>query len=649
MKKTVLYLFILLLAGQVKAQIQLGKTDMPVPGKTYTIHKSVDSAVWKLQGNIEAGNPGANGVYDFTKLFQLGTDSSRLKLMDPKKFDLGSPFTSANAVVRTEAQVRAYRDPLVFTTNDFPAAGQKYLTNFVQVQDTFSGNIGNYVYYDGKGLGQKFYFDLLRWYAHDSSYVEYMDIATTPWAGKIAGAQAAKLVRTVYDNDGKVMYEIYNIYAQQGNDWMVLGIGAKVDKGLLTSGTPNGTYAYTQAKTHPAYRSRTTSLQYGDSLVDSSAWHASITEGFTKLNHSEQIHISRKAAAAGVLYLPNDSFEVIRVDRIEFRAQYDSIFVFGSLNQSNMDTATHFISEFFAKGFGEPILRLERTARRDSILSMTYLNTMNNQKFSPLKFDTLSQLFSYYNISDTKAEVVGITGIVDPGVLTGMPSGMDTLHAAYSKPQLFVSTSFKDGFKNTDVSKWNIELKLNSFSSVKISTTETNVMEVDGYGTLYLNQDTTDVLRVKVLNTQLQTQTFLVGGFPVNSNTDTITTFRYEYWGKYSGMPLVKLEFDSPDMNWINSCEYVNVPKGVPTNTHSAASEVLALYPNPANDFCKINTGSTAEFEAVVTDLSGKVMWQQRFAGSTQIATAAWPKGMYMVKLNNLQNSKIQVAKLLVE
>jgi hypothetical protein len=68
----------------------------------------------------------------------------------------------------------------------------------------------------------------------------------------------------------------------------------------------------------------------------------------------------------------------------------------------------------------------------------------------------------------------------------------------------------------------------------------------------------------------------------------------------------------------------------------------LWVYPNPVRDSFRIR-GLTAPAVVVVTDMGGKIIWEQTVTGSESIPASSWPAGVYLLRV---QGQTVKVVKM---
>ncbi len=134
--------------------------------------------------------------------------------------------------------------------------------------------------------------------------------------------------------------------------------------------------------------------------------------------------------------------------------------------------------------------------------------------------------------------------------------------------------------------------------------------------------------------------------------SDTGYSYHFEWFVANNRYPVMQLDFDvQQDANGQlqltgSSGSYrVLVPQSVTTATGPAPA--LLLSPNPTTGMVRIDVPTsfrTAQATAIITDLAGKVVYQQALNGqeSVSINTANWVKGLYFVQLQHTNGTRLQ-------
>lgn len=633
------------------AQISLEKEDIIKKDKAYKIYNVADSMWWRISDTVDFGTSGANGVYDLRNLKKLGYDTTYLLLNDKSNYDFGSEHPNANAGALTDIQRYYFRDPISFEKADFPKAGDTF--NYVSKNPNLSwgGNLLDFIWL-AKGANSRFDFEIIDIFNDTtlSDSLKYLKPKVTPFASNFTDATAAKIQEQQVVN-GDTVIQIFEYYKELNNDYVNYAIGARVDKGFLTTQTPSNQYAMVTSKINSPIKKHSTTQQFGDSTVTQSLWRASFTEGVLQLNHFDLTTTTNKVMGYGTLYLPHDSFQVMQIGLTTVHNSVDSIFVFGSLSQVDANLDTTFEILYYAKGYGEPIAKIEINRDTTQALSFQYLNVPNVAQFSEEKSSVISEFYSFFDIQDNKASITGQSMIMDQGAFFGNgPTGIfDTIHAPFNKKQLMVSTDMVYGFGHADTVNYEINYNPGGGFTYRIRTTEIRTVGVDGYGTLYLNEDTAQVLRVVIAKEERQEVSILIGGFPIQSFNNNSFSYEMEFWGKQAQIPLAQAQFDTSDFAFAYSCQYTDVPEITVGLSKKPSNESISVYPNPAKDLFFVNGIENNNYQILVFETSGKEVYNSTFSGKAMVNTQAWDKGIYLVKTTNTANGSIAVERLIIE
>lgn len=641
---------ILSISVEVKAQIIFDKNDLIKKDTIYNRYE-VDEYSSVILSNIDLGTTGADARYDFSAVGNFKIDSSVFVLKAPEVF--GSSFKKthprANLVYNDETDVEYFRDPPNLNSTDFIAGEITYKYSNVDTHDVQYGSLSRFIGFQGIGNSNHYHFRNVDFFQQWSHNEEYLTPSKTSWASDFPGANAAKRSEVVKNDKGQTFYEIYDFYQAKGNDYLKTGVGIKVDKGLLTNGTPNGTYIYSSAKVRSAQLVYSANFNSDTSLVDSSIWRTSVKEGVTTLNHWDATKDSFFVDGSGLLVLPRDTFEVLRVWKKTTRISADSIFLLGTLQGVDIDTQHVNTIEFYSKGFGAPIVRMVVDADTQ-LISLNYLDTVNVVPLSPLKPDTIFKSFILLQKTDKAVSTVGQSFVLDVRANFGAPPiGIkDTVHGVYIGDQLKTSASLAYGFSNKDSVSWELNLDARLGFEMKIETSELQISEADGYGTLHLGKDTAQVIRVKVKHTEIWKRSQFVNGTLKHVEMDTSHSYFLNYLGKNAGLPLVEIEFVNDSYDRIRSLKFTDVPKrkynssGIATNTEPIA------YPNPANDEVTIMAAGNHEQHLQILDISGKTLLNKKMHSSSTIDTSQWETGVYFIKVTHPKTGAVSMVKLIV-
>lgn len=632
------------------AQIVLDKDDLIKVNKKYDIFKVSDSSSWKLD-TLKYGKPGADGVYDFRLATKLGYKKTTFNTMGLVDIGIGADKAHATADMGVLAETDSiyYRDPIKFDSDDLPKAGDKYDVVSVDPNGRFGNAINIYDFEEDQVPrynfgGFRFLFD------STETPAEYLDPSKTQWSADFTDADAAKLVSEIEDDQGNIIGRIYDFYEEQGGDLIKTHVGAQFDKGFLSAQQANGDFANAASKVTPNHTIRSSKMATNYRGGDSSAWSVEITEGITTLKHREVLRDTFFVLGNGILYMDHDSFQVVKVLKYQWHYTESEILVMGTSVQTTDDLTLNVSHEYYAKGYGDPVLKIDFNEEMDSVTSMSYIRDRNKVPFTKESGAESLKMYSFYNVDDKKAEIVGISALIDvQGQFTRVPSGkIDTLHIPFKGTQLTTSTAFDDQFTDKSTVEWDVTLKFNETTSVKLGTKEEREIIVDGYGTIYLFDDTASVLRVRIKTTEIQTSQSIEDGVPGAIEEDTTETFIIEYWGKSAGVPLASAEFIDGTYSWPFSFEFTAIPE-LPTSVSDHGTLEAAVFPNPASNNFTVSLIGMSAAEVNITDIHGRTMVSERTSDQLNVDASQWSRGIYLVKMTNLTNGKTAIKKLVVE
>jgi PKD repeat protein len=75
----------------------------------------------------------------------------------------------------------------------------------------------------------------------------------------------------------------------------------------------------------------------------------------------------------------------------------------------------------------------------------------------------------------------------------------------------------------------------------------------------------------------------------------------------------------------------------------------VSLYPNPNNGIFTVSVPGTAQAELNILDIHGKSIWKERFSGTQAIQPGNLNKGVYLVKILDVDSGSIVVKRLLIK
>lgn len=644
----------LLIVGSLslaKAQIVLDKDDFVKPNKEYEQFRTHDTSIFYLQ-SVDFGEPGPNKTYDFRTLPFFGYDTVKIETIGPDQ--LGSEFTkqhpTATAGAVLERDWISYRDPMTFSDSDLPKAGDAYDIEVVDPNSEFFGNAVHFFYHEDFEAETDYFFGGMEFLFNSTSGSdEYLEPSKTKWPTDFPDADLAKLHSTI-QNDGSVIARIYNFYEKTPAGLVKTNVGVEIDKGFVATQTPSGVFVKTTSKVTPQHLSKTTNRARGEGHLATSSWQVEVQEGITTMKHKETLYDTLVAVGTGILYLDHDSFQVSKLIRYQ-RIISETEFLISGNSVGTFDDDSVVVShEYYARGFGDPVLKVDFTEDQDSVIAMQFISEKNKVPFTKQNFSEVFARYGLFSSDDNKSEVVGLSALIDiEAQFFGRPSGkIDTLHAPYKGSQLLVSTAFETGFQNKDEVEWKIRLNLNDTAEIEIETLEIKDINVDGHGSIYLFKDTASVLRATVTHTAIEKTNYYSNGYLVDSETDTSITYSVEYWGKDAGMPLLKVEFDDEDHTFPMGVEFTSIPD-LPTSVQSKPKSGFSVYPNPASDQVTVTRDSKAPSLIELLDINGKQLISAQMGSNFTFDVSHLEKGIYMVRILDLEGRQSELKKLVIQ
>jgi hypothetical protein len=355
----------------------------------------------------------------------------------------------------------------------------------------------------------------------------------------------------------------------------------------------------------------------------------------------------------GTMYMPNnDSFEFMQVLRYTFNTIIDTVLMAGNVMQVNVDTAGMFEMLYYAKGYGEPIVKMEVDTGRGEVISLQYLNVPNVAKLSPLKSDTVQVIYAFYKREEGKLSTTGLSAILDMGAMMGdgRNGDKDTFHVQFEKPQVIISDEMVYGFGFSDEIEYtlNMDAPDQPGATIEIKTTEIRTVGVDGHGTLLMNNDSASVLRINIITKETQEVTFKLFGFPVNSFSFDDYSYELVYWGTDAQMPLVRATFDTSDYAYAWECEFTEGPFVYVGSNKEPLVKTFDAYPNPTSGLIQVN-GISENALVQVYDLNGKMILNENASFNTSIDLSPFENGMYLLKVVDSNNNSVLTKRIIKE
>lgn len=191
-------------------------------------------------------------------------------------------------------------------------------------------------------------------------------------------------------------------------------------------------------------------------------------------------------------------------------------------------------------------------------------------------------------------------------------------------------------------------------SGVPISANFTGNSNViaDGSGTLSLPGGSAAIFTNVIRVATSQTLNFTVQFPPA---TGTLTEIRYDYYSVGVKAPLLSIQNStiiSPAGNPTQSLVYMQkdyMDPALGINEKKAATISLSVYPNPATSFINLTTESAQAKEALIYDVTGKLIDRQIFTdGKIKLDVTSYSNGLYIYKVTNASGQNLKTGKLTV-
>jgi hypothetical protein len=173
--------------------------------------------------------------------------------------------------------------------------------------------------------------------------------------------------------------------------------------------------------------------------------------------------------------------------------------------------------------------------------------------------------------------------------------------------------------------------------SVRIKHSAVKSSVFDGWGTLTLPNGQVDALRQQTYErsqdsawVHINYPGFYTGWVFYTSFEDTIN--QYVWWSEFSGMPLLKMNYDSLSLQ-ISMVDWLYDPELFIGREDD--NPEIGIFPNPANDMLTIRTDVSFDMLQVF-DRNGREVYRKGIEGKNDIIvhTAGLVEGFYLVRLS---------------
>ncbi len=235
---------------------------------------------------------------------------------------------------------------------------------------------------------------------------------------------------------------------------------------------------------------------------------------------------------------------------------------------------------------------------------------------------TVSEIYNFYFANSSRYELTGFGALIN-NIPT--PVKHDTNDVIYRFPLTY---------NKKDTSYSTFDINIPGIGYWKNNQRRYN--HVDGWGTLYIPNDTFEVLRVKsqIFNSDsvyLDTLGGFSGRFPRPKQTE------YKFLTKNGGIPVLQILTQSNQLGIENvvSVEYLKVDPATYRFSHSLNNPHIIIYHQPHQNQVWIKILSEEKFEITLYDLSGKLVFQDYLQGSDSYELKNIPSGFYSLVIYN--------------
>lgn len=648
MKKRCSTLLLVCLLQYSFGQIRLDKNDLLQPNKAYKVNAVPDSA-WHLLGKFNPGDSGANARYDMRFLDSIPTRTFKVVVQNPAKHGFAKSFDNANGMLFKKGDYVISRDPVDIGIDDFPKANDTFFYQQINTDDSYWEFTARFVDHDRHGEYQLYNLSRSDLYSSDSATEIYLRIEDTPWPGLFSDADCARLSYNNYDKDENLRYRIFDFYKTINGNFVRIGVGAEVDKGLLAIGSPGGTYKRITHRFSNPQVIRRSGLKIGDRNADTFSWNTTVTEGFTTLKHYEYTLDTSEVTGNGILKMGHDSFQVYQVRRYKKHYRIDSVSsIFG--NQVLADSSIVFSYAFYAKQYGLPVAVFETDSSGREILEAKYISTMNREAFKPAIVDTFIKWYDFLEITDDQVNIVGQTILIDTSAIgygSGVSGVYDTLNSPFKVFQPYQATNFAMGLNDIDSLNYDFHY-VGLHDSVWVEATRYFNINVDGFGTLFMQNDSTEALRVWMRTAERWNEEYHRDG-RVRHYQDFTENLELWYLAKNAQYPLVRVMFYDGDPTGIKRIEFMKLPWRVNIAENYESSGDCRLYPNPTSGKVSVSqTNVNSAFSINVYDVSGQQVFSSRLATKADFDLSFLQPGIYVVKILNENKQFVENEKLII-
>jgi hypothetical protein len=158
--------------------------------------------------------------------------------------------------------------------------------------------------------------------------------------------------------------------------------------------------------------------------------------------------------------------------------------------------------------------------------------------------------------------------------------------------------------------------------------------EVDGWGTLLMNDMSFDVLRVRSVinaNDSIYTELF-GGGFGIN--LPRAEAIEYKWLSPDYSVPVLQINTNAGIISSVATAPIFE------TAVREYAMDAQ-VYPNPANNLLNINANGIPS-DVSIADMQGRVVEQFKMTAVKSLDISEWPAGVYCIKMQSAQGEIVK-------
>lgn len=249
--------------------------------------------------------------------------------------------------------------------------------------------------------------------------------------------------------------------------------------------------------------------------------------------------------------------------------------------------------------------------------------------------------YQYVSVSNTSLEIMGLCGVISPPSISIVP-----YTPGYKK--LNFPATYNTTFSGTTRSVVEFAVAAPPPDSGRLISTISYTTQIDGWGMVTTPAGTYNALRVKHMETKIDSIYIYMGGvwsyagLPPTTNVSTT----YEWWIKNS-LPIASLQVN--DAGILVSAAYLAVAaSGV--DEPVTGIEATTVYPNPASASFRIENSHPAAATFLLVNLLGQTVIEAPIAGPVmEFSTETMTKGIYMTIIRDAKGETLSTGKLVVE